>query len=138
MTGYELEAYLYDKVKAAIGASISGEVYKKGLRPTYEPTTAHKEDAVVMVTSGTHAQLQKAVCLVNVYVPDILTSDGRSLEDKARCGEIEEMLLPIPAILTKDIDGRFQQVDMLLTIEEPETKEHFVSLKMDFKTIQEY
>lgn len=137
MTEYELESFLYDNVKSAIGSSILGNVYKSGMRPIYEPMTSHKEDAVVIVSTGTHAQLQKAVCLVNVYVPDVIVSDGRSLEDKVRCGEIANLLKTLPSLLTKAADGRFVQTDMLLTIEEPDTKEHFVSLKMDFMTIQD-
>lgn len=140
MTGYELETLLYTKIKEYINTSnfaFNGNVYKKGLRPTYDPNSSHVEDIVVGTITGDGKQMQRGTCVINVYVPDVQVESGRLLENKARCGEIEAWLRGVPAAF-RNGEVYFKKAGMIVTLEEPATKEHFVSLKMDFKTIQEY
>lgn len=136
MTCEQLETLLYERVKAA-NLPISGGVYYRGTRPMQNENDEHKEDCVVAVLTGTGGELAKGTCLVNVYIPDIRTNGGRYLKNRTRCEEISELLDVLPMTIRKDCAVYFSRSEMILTEEEPDLKEHFVSLKMDFKLIQE-
>ncbi|MGM9810960.1 MAG: hypothetical protein ACI30J_08875 [Paludibacteraceae bacterium] len=135
MTCDELETLLYERVKKAC-LPISGQVYYRGMRPIQNEQDEHKEDCVVSVLTGTGGEVAKGSCLVNVYVPDILVSSGLYLKNRERCSEISEVLDTLPEVLRKECPVYFTRSEMILTESVPDLREHFVSLKMDFKFIQ--
>ena len=134
MTGGEIEKVLYQCVKA-IGLPVSGEVYYRGMRPLQNGDDQGKEDIVVAVLTGTADQVQKGSCLVNVYVPDVLVPSGAYLKDKRRTDDVERWLADVPRELTRRSGILFRPSGMILTLEEDGLKEHFVSLKMDYKLL---
>lgn len=138
MTSLELESLLFEKANKYIAGSINGKVYKSGLRPMVETPNLHKEDAVVGVLTGTGNELQKGSCYVNVYIPDKEVNGGLYLADKSRLSAIASLLDSLPAEFRKDERVYFQKSDMILVFEEPQLREHFVSLKLDFKVLQTY
>ncbi len=135
MTCDELETLLYDRVVAA-NLPISGKVYYRGTRPLQNENDEHKEDCTVCVLKGTGSELAKGTCVVNVYVPDVRTASGTYMKNILRCKQISGMLDVLPMTLRKGGIVYFSRSEMITTEQEPDLKEHFVSLKMDFKFIQ--
>ncbi len=90
-TETELERDFYRLVKASpLAAEISGELYRKGMRPR----DAKTEDIVVTFLSGEESQEQNGVINLNVYVPMISIRNGSNLVPNIqRCGELERMIV---------------------------------------------
>lgn len=137
MTGGQLETILYNALKAMV-LPINGEVYYSGMRPTQNGNDPNKEDIVVRSLTGDNKQVQKGSCLVNVYVPDITVASGAVLKDKRRTDTLEQWATTLPTVLTKATGILFRPSGMITTLKEPDIKEHFVSLKMDFKLLNEH
>lgn len=135
MTCDQLETLLYERVKA-LNLPISGGVYYRGTRPIQNENDEHKEDCVVAVLTGTGGELSKGTCLVNIYIPDVRTNSGMYMKDRKRCEEISELLDSLPMDIRKECPVYFTRSEMILTESVPDLREHFVSLKMDFKFIQ--
>lgn len=142
MNGEVIEKRLYDLVSQYVGGEmpIGGRVYYRGLRPICTNPTAYKEDAVVAFLTGTSGDIQNGTCLVNVYVNDIQAAkSGLYYQDKKRCREIAELLELFPDFANRnDADLYFKQSDMVATLAEEEINQHFVSLKMEFKVLNEH
>lgn len=134
MTGGEIMKVLYQCVKA-MDLPVTGEVYYKGMRPLQNGDDPGKEDIVVAVLTGTAGQIQKGSCVVNVYVPDTQVASGAFLWNKRRTDEIERWLAALPRELTRRSGILFKPSGMIATLAEEKVKEHFVSLKMDFKLL---
>ena len=119
---------------------IGGRVYYRGLRPISTNNTSYAEDAIVAFLTGTNGDIQNGTCLVNVYVPDLQGGkSGVYYKDKKRCIAIAEKLELFPDYATKhDGDIYFKQSDMIATLAEEEINQHFVSLKMEFKVLNEH
>lgn len=138
MTAPELETLLYE-LTLSIGLGLSGSVYKRGLRPIQNEQDSHTEDAVVGVISGNVDEVQKGTCVLNIYVPDILTSSGEYLENKMRTAEIAETVELLPkAFRNNSKRVYFTLSEQVTVLAEDNTHEHFVSLKMDYKVLQEH
>lgn len=134
MTGGEITKVLYQCVKV-MDLPVTGEVYYKGMRPLQNGDDPGKEDIVVAVLTGTAGQIQKGSCVVNVYVPDTQVASGAFLWNKRRTDEIERWLAALPRELTRRSGILFKPSGMIATLAEEKVKEHFVSLKMDFKLL---
>lgn len=134
MTGGEITKVLYQCVKA-MDLPVTGEVYYKGMRPLQNGDDPGKEDIVVAVLTGTAGQIQKGSCVVNVYIPDTQVASGAFLWNKRRTDEIERWLAALPRELTRRSGILFKPSGMIATLAEEKVKEHFVSLKMDFKLL---
>ena len=134
MTGGEITKVLYQCVKA-MDLPVTGEVYYKGMRPLQNGDDPGNEDIVVAVLTGTAGQIQKGSCVVNVYVPDTQVASGAFLWNKRRTDEIERWLAALPRELTRMSGILFKPSGMIATLAEEKVKEHFVSLKMDFKLL---
>lgn len=137
MTGGQLETILYNALKA-MDLPINGEVYYSGMRPTQNGNDPNKEDIVVRSLTGDNKQVQKGSCLINVYVPDITVASGAVLKDKRRTDTLEQWVATLPKALTRATGILFRPSGMITTLKEPDIKEHFVSLKMDFKLLNEH
>lgn len=141
MNGEVVEQKLFGIVTEYVGSEfpISGGVYYRGLRPIQDNVSDYKEDAVIAFLTGTTSDVQNGTCLVNVYVPDIAgAKSGIYYKDKERCAQIAEKLEKFPAFANAhDKDLFFKQRDMIATLKEDEINQHFVSLKMEFKVLNE-
>lgn len=137
MTAPELETLLYDLTLQA-GLEMTGSVYKRGLRPMQNEQDEHLVDAVVGVISGNGEEVQKGTCVVNIYVPDVLTATGEYLEDKSQTYQYAVALEQLPRAFRKNNKQvYFSLSEQVAVLAEPNTHEHFVSLKMDYKVLQE-
>ena len=136
MTAGEIAKVLYECVKA-MDLPVTGEVYYKGMRPLQNGDDPGKEDIVVAVLTGTAKQIQKGSCVVNVYVPDTQVASGAFLWSKRRTDEIEKWMEKVPRELTRMSGILFTPSGMIATLAEEKVREHFVSLKMDFKLLND-
>ena len=141
MNSETIEKHLHDLVTAFIKAgyvTISGKVYYRGLRPICKNTDDYQEDAVVAFLAGKNGDVQKGTCLVNIYAKDTHAPSGMYYKDKTRCEEIAAALEKFPTFANgNEKDIYFKQSDMILTVPEEEIHQHFVSLKMEFKVLNE-
>ena len=135
MTGGEIENILRERIINA-NPPISGSVYFKDMRSRQGRTDGDLEDCEVMVLTGKGLELLEGTCVVNVYVPDTLTASGLYLRSKRRTDAIEKWLEGVPMAIRSG-SLYFERDGLITTIAEPDTHEHFVSLKMKFKVIEE-
>lgn len=138
MNGEKLEKVLYDIAKAfnAEYLDVAGGIYYRGLRPFQDNISLYQEDVVIAFLTGTSGDIQKGTCLVNVYVPNIQAKSGIFYADKQRCANIAEALETFPKFANDNADGiYFKQSDMIYTFAEESVNQHFVSLKMEFKVL---
>ena len=134
MTGGEVENILRERIIKA-EPPISGGVYFKEMRTRHD-NTGGLEDCEVMVLTGKGLDKLEGTCVVNIYVPDTLTASGLYLRSKRRTDALEKWLETLPQTI-RDGSIYFTRDGLITTIKEPDTKEHFVSLKMRFKVIEE-
>ena len=135
-----VEKRLFDAVSEYVlnHMPIGGRVYYRGLRPIAKAGD-FEEDAVVAFLTGVNGDVQSGTCLVNVYVPDTQAQSGTYYTNKLRCAEIAELLEDFPDFANHlDKDLYFKQSDMIFTMAEEEIAQHFVSLKMEFKVLNEH
>ena len=141
MNSETIETRIHDMVEAFIKdkhLTIGGKVYYRGSRPIGKNQSSYAEDAVVAFLTGTSGDIQKGTCLVNVYTNDIQAPSGMYYKNKTRCEEIAAALDKFPAYATQyDKDIYFKQSDIIRTEAEEEIHQHFVSLKMEFKVLNE-
>lgn len=89
-TEIQIERDFYQLIKnSALGAELRGTVYRSEMRPA----DATDEDLIVKFLAGTDEQIQRGVVILNLYVPDILYTDGRKVADKQRIGVLQERIL---------------------------------------------
>ena len=141
MNSETIETRIHDMVEAFIKdkhLTIGGKVYYRGSRPIGKNKSSYAEDAVVAFLTGTSGDIQKGTCLVNVYTNDVKAPSGMYYKNKTRCEEIAAALDKFPAYATQyDKDIYFKQSDIIRTEAEEEIHQHFVSLKMEFKVLNE-
>ena len=134
MTTGELETLLRTRVIDA-RPPITGGVYFKEMRPRQQDGDGNLEDCEVMVLTGGGSELVNGTCVVNIYVPDTLTASGLYLRSKRRTDELEAWLSELPMII-RDGEVYFVRDGLVTTLKEESTHEHFVSLKMKFKVVE--
>lgn len=89
-TEQQIERDFYSFIKnSALGQAVKGGVYRAEMRPA----NASTEDLIIKFLSGYDEQVQTGVVIINLYVPDITSSDGRKVKDAARIAELEELIL---------------------------------------------
>lgn len=138
MNGETLEKRLYDLAKEfnAGVLNVGGKVYYRGLRPIQKNDSSYKEDIVVAFLAGDGTDVQSGTCLMNVYVPDKQASSGMFYANKERCAFIAEALEQFSMFANQSDSGiYFKQKGMIATLAEEDIKQHFVSLKLEFKVL---
>lgn len=131
-TGQQIEDDIYELVnESSLPSLISGTVYKFGMRPKDSQT----EDAIVKFVTGLDGQIQEGVVVVNIYVPDFdVYEDGIMRKDIIRCTEIEVIAGEWVKTLTAGVSNyKFKLSQTIYTEEEPELKQHFVSVRLKFR-----
>ena len=138
MNGEVLEKRVFDIAKQfnTDYLNVSGGVYYRGLRPSEKNISSYKEDIVIAFLTGDGTDIQKGTCLVNVYIPDVQASSGLYYADKERCIEVATELESFPKYATlNDKSIVFAQSGMIATFAEESVRQHFVSLKLEFKVL---
>lgn len=139
MNGEAIEKKLYDLAKSFNDEylHVGGGVYYRELRPMQKNASSYKEDIVIAFKTGDGSDVQNGTCLLNVYISDIQASSGMYYKNKERCIEVAEMLEQFLKFANENADIYFKQDGMIYTISEESIKQHFVSLQMNFKVLNE-
>lgn len=147
MTSGEIESFLFESMRAIVASdreaespmvspALSGDVYYRGMRPMQrEQGGTDMEDIVVAVIAGNDRQVQTGSCVVNIYVPDIHVQSGAFMKDKTRTDMVEVWAKTLPTLLTRRGDILFSASSIVMTLAEESIHQHFVSLKMDFRLL---
>ena len=130
VTSKEIEGYVWKELqKSDLAKKISGKVYRRGTRPR----GSRAEDAVVSFTAGSSDEISEGFVTVNIFVPDFASfGNGVLVEDIARMEELEKLAsewvenLPV-------YPYQFALRDTIYTVEEPETREHFVAIHLRYR-----
>lgn len=115
---------------STLSAMISGDIYRNGMRPR----DSKVEDAVVTFVTGTVADVQSGVVVVNIYVPDIDPwNNGVLVEDSGRTEEIEVAAdLWVSSLTCARSDYKFALASTIQTFDEPSIHQHFVSVRLRY------
>ena len=121
-------------VDSPLAQAISGKVYRGGQRTR----DSKHEDITLHITSVTASQRQEGVAVVNVFVPDISVGMTATLtEDARRTAELERIATNWAEGLTTNLTGEYliRLASAVYTMQEKETKEHFVVVRLRFSII---
>jgi HD superfamily phosphodiesterase len=89
-TEMQIERDFFSMIKSSsLAQAIKGSLYRSEMRPT-DATT---EDIIVKFLAGVDEQIQSGTIVINVYVPDTTSADGRKVEDKQRVDELQQLLI---------------------------------------------
>lgn len=131
LTAKQVQTDVYNMLGAStLSSMISGAVYREG----YRPHDSQLEDAIVIFTTGTSAQIERGVVTINIYVPDIDPFDnGTLVEDGARTNELEQAAAEWVESLTADKSNyKFRLQQTIYTEEDREIKQHFVVVILQY------
>lgn len=128
-TSGEILQYTYDAVKA-LKLPIKGSLYKAGTRVV----VPNKESMTVGVLNGTSSQVQEGTVNVNVFIPNVTATDGRTYCDFERCLEVEKMLSDLDKRLNNG-EIYYEISEMIKTSQVPNTEEHFVNVSLRYKVL---
>lgn len=139
MNGEAIEKRLFDLAMSFNDAHlhVDGGVYYRELRPMRKNSSSYKEDIIVAFKTGNGEDIQSGTCLLNVYIPDIQANSGMFYKNKERCIEVANILEQFHKFANENADIYFKQDGMIYTIAEESIKQHFVSLQMNFKVLNE-
>lgn len=121
-------------VDSPLAQAVSGKVYRGGQRPRDSKT----EDITLHITTVTASQRQEGVAVVNAFVPDIPVGMTATLtEDARRTAELERIATNWAEGLTTNLTGEYliRLASAVYTMQEKETKEHFVVVRLRFSII---
>mgnify|MGYP000881321398 CR=1 FL=1 len=129
-TAGQIESKVFQLLKDS-SININGKIYKEGTRPI----DSKKEDAVVTFQTGTDAQIQSGIVVINVYVPDIDNGQnkGVKVKDILRCNEIEALLQSFSESVSVSGEYKFNPDKIIKTYKEDGIEQHFVNLRLKFK-----
>lgn len=126
-TAQQIEDDIYDLLcGSALSQAIDGKVYKFGTRPK----DSAAEDAIVKFVAGLDGQMQSGNVVVNIYVPDVMV--GTNMRNITRCTQIEAFALNWVRSLPVS-EYLFALAATIQTFEEPDIKQHFVSVRLNYK-----
>lgn len=97
------------------------------------------EDAVVIFTSCTPDQIQEGVVTINIFVPDIRPfGDGTSVQDGARCEEVEAMAQAwFDSLSACSSLYKFHLRDTIKSVHDVDIRQSFVVVKLGFRFFDE-
>lgn len=129
----EIEADVFKIVSGSgIKKSISGRVYRDGMRPK----NAKTEDIVVSFLTGTDGQIQQGYVLVHVYVPDILSpnGDGELVKNISRIKVLQSAVNDSLSNI-ENPEYLFEITDTPKTYEVEGMRQHFINVRLFYKRI---
>lgn len=88
-TEEQIERDFYSLLNGSVlGKGIKGKVYRDEMRPN----DAITEDLIVKFLTGLDSQVQTGIVILNIYIPDVKTKDGRDAVDHARVADIQQLV----------------------------------------------
>lgn len=135
-TAKQVQGDIYQMLKESrLATQLSGEVYRGTPESSYRPRDSHKEDAIVIFTTGKPEQIQTGVVTLNIFVPDIDPYDnGVLVENGERTEEIERLAQEwVDDIIANEYHYDFELSDTIYTEAEPSISQHFVIVKLKYR-----
>lgn len=130
-TEIQIERDFYQLIKeSSLGAAIRGTVYRSEMRPA----DATDEDLIVKFLAGTDEQIQRGTVILNLYVPDIIFTDGRKVADKKRIGELQELILDFIETCD-DTDYWIESDGTPYSTMNPDIEQHLIVSRLKFQRI---
>lgn len=127
-----IEQEILTALEHLFAGRISGSLYPSDCRPL----NSQLEDIVITVSSASAEQIQEGRARVNIYVPDIDNNSGRLVPDKERLEELAALDEEVLAVLNEsDTDFDFELFQATAAIADPNIKQHFVNINLEFKYI---
>lgn len=136
-TAKEIQGDFLRLVEASPMADIiNGGVYRHGMRPR----DSKLEDITVSFVSGMASQMQTGIIALCIFVPDIDPyGNGVYVEDGARTEVLERAAQDwIDSNPASGMDYALRLQDTITTVEEPDTKQHFVSVMLHYNLFTDY
>lgn len=131
-TENEIERDFYRQIKdSALGKAIHGEVYRTEQRPAKATT----EDLIVKLLSGDDEQIQSGTIVINIYVPDIDGSDGKT-KDITRIGELQQRIKEFVANCD-DTDYMINLENIPYSTKNPDIEQHLIVARLKFQRLSQ-
>lgn len=129
-TSNNIERDFYTFVRqSALGRAVNDKVYRSGMRPKDDKTEA----IIVKSLTGDAEQVQEGIVIINAYVPN-LKGDFRDLPNKARIGELEELMMQfVESAGGTEYDLHLSELPT--TIEATEVKQSCITARVKYKRI---
>lgn len=130
-TEKQIEKDVYSLIKSSVSGLISGNVYRKGMRPD----DARGEDIVVSFLTGLNQQVQSGIVNVNAYVPNINAAGySTKVQNIKRIDSIEELVCDAIENCA-DNEYVFSIEDTPVADSVDGIDEHFVNFRVKYKRI---
>ena len=127
-----IEQEILAALEPLFAGRISGNIYPSDCRPL----DSKLEDAIITVSSASAEQIQEGRARLNIYVPDINNNSGRLVPDKERLEELALLDEEVVAVLNEaNTDYYFDLFQATASIADPDIKQHFVNINLEFKYI---
>ena len=127
-----IEQEILAALEPLFAGRISGNIYPSDCRPL----DSKLEDAIITVSSASAEQIQEGRARLNIYVPDINNNSGRLVPDKERLEELALLDEEVVAVLNEaNTDYFFDLFQATASIADPDIKQHFVNINLEFKYI---
>ena len=127
-----IEQEILAALEPLFAGRISGNIYPSDCRPL----DSKLEDAIITVSSASAEQIQEGRARLNKYVPDINNNSGRLVPDKERLEELALLDEEVVAVLNEaNTDYFFDLFQATASIADPDIKQHFVNINLEFKYI---
>ena len=131
-TENEIERDFFLSIKeSALGNAIRGEVYRTDQRPANSPS----EDLIVKFLSGNDEQIQSGTVVINLYVPDIESSDGKT-KDITRIGELQELIKKFVSE-NEDTDYMISTERTPYSTKDPDIEQHLIVARLKFQRLSQ-
>lgn len=128
MNGQSVTEYVRGTLEVSGLLNVNGGYYARDMRPF----NSSREDVVVSVMNAYDGQIQEGFVTINVYVPDVLYSDGQYHCDAVRTNDIASALEGVCDALNGG-EILFLPSVMAQTYEETAIRQHYVSIRVRFR-----
>jgi len=132
-TQNEILTTLFTLISASPISGLNGGIYKNT-----RPSDSTLEDCVISLISGTTGKfVQNGAMYVKIFYSDILNG-STYYEDNVKGSTLETLLINLSAILLSQdsiIFDILSRETMIEKVDHVDIKEHFVTLKMNFKIL---
>lgn len=131
-TAYQIQSDFYNLLRQSdLAKQISGKVYREG----YRPKGSQQEDAIVIFTTGTPAQIQQGRITINIYTP-FVDFNGTLVENGKRCEELETKTQRWVDSITGTTPYLIRLTETIHTNQDQDIHQSFVIVKLEYKLFQ--
>lgn len=113
---------------------ITGSIYQGTPDGSLRPRDSKKEDIIVIFTQGTSNQIEEGTVTLNLYVTDLMQSDGTVVANQERIKTLEYYAsLWVDSLIDKPTAYRFTLGQTIWAERETSINQHFIVIKLNYK-----